>query len=356
MSTQSERIGRLRAAMNDGDLDALLVSGSASVRWLTGYGGSNGLALVTQSRAVLFTDFRYADSVEPLRQELDVEVVDQNLVGAITPRLAQLAGGAVGFESNQLTHAAWSLLGASGAELRPTSMLLENLRAVKSPAEVELLRRASHASDQIYARIADAGLAGRTERAVAHQIGDWCRELGDDASFSAVVAAAENGGRPHAVARDVEIPRGTLVVIDLGVRIDGYHGDCTRTFATGSTEAEHKEVYEVVLSAQQAAKGLIRAGAGCADVHEAAKRVIGDAGYGEFFKHGTGHGVGVEIHEEPRFRDGLGGTLQVGNAVTVEPGIYLPGRFGVRIEDLVVVDADGYETLTGFPTSLLDVG
>ena len=356
MTAQRERIGRLRAAMRDHDLEALLVSGAGSVRWLTGYGGSNGVALVTQARAVLFTDFRYADSVEQLRSELDVEIVDQNLVGALAPQLSDLAGGPVGFESHQLSHAAWTQLGAAGTDLRPTTMLLEHLRAVKSPEEVELLRRASQFSDEIYAKLADDGIAGRTERAVAYQIEDLCRELGDGCSFAPVVAAAENGGRPHAVPRDVEIERGTLVVIDLGVLVQGYHGDCTRTFATGTTETEHKEVYEVVLAAQQGAKGLVRAGASCSDVHAEARRVIGEAGYGDYFKHGTGHGVGVEIHEEPRFRDGLGGTLEVGNVVSVEPGIYLPGRFGVRIEDLAVVTDDGCETLTGFPTSLLDIG
>jgi Xaa-Pro aminopeptidase len=153
----------------------------------------------------------------------------------------------------------------------------------------------------------------------------------------------------------LEIERSTLVVLDLGALVGGYCSDCTRTFATGPSDAQMMDVYETVLAAQEAALALVKPGQDCREVHETARRVIGDRGYGEYFNHGTGHGVGIDIHEEPRFRNGLGGELVAGNVVTVEPGVYLPGRFGVRIEDLVLVTEDGHEVLTHFPKSLLSV-
>ena len=160
---------------------------------------------------------------------------------------------------------------------------------------------------------------------------------------------------PHAVPGGSEIERSTLVVLDLGALVGGYCSDCTRTFATGPSEPQMMDVYETVLAAQEAALALVRPGQDCQEVHETARRVIAERGYGEFFNHGTGHGVGIDMHEEPRFRNGMGGTLAQGNVVTVEPGVYLPERFGVRIEDLVLVTDDGHEVLTQFPKSLLSV-
>jgi Xaa-Pro aminopeptidase len=210
--------------------------------------------------------------------------------------------------------------------------------------------------DAIYAWLSEEGLAGREEREVAWAIEQRCRELGAQGpSFPPIVASGANGALPHAVPGPLEIERSTLVVLDLGALVGSYCSDCTRTFATGPVEAQEMDVYEVVLRAQEAALALVGPGQDCQEVHETARRVIAEGGYGEFFNHGTGHGVGIEMHEEPRFRNGFGGTLAPGNVVTVEPGIYLPGRFGVRIEDLVLVTEDGYEVLTQFPKSLLSV-
>jgi Xaa-Pro aminopeptidase len=233
---------------------------------------------------------------------------------------------------------------------------VEDLRAVKDADEIALIRAGGELCDAIYAWLADEGLAGRAEREVAWAIEQRARDLGADGpSFAPIVASGANGALPHAVPGTTEIERSTLVVLDLGALVDGYCSDCTRTFATGPSEPQMMDVYETVLRAQEAALALVRPGQDCQEVHETARRVIGEAGYGEYFNHGTGHGVGIDMHEEPRFRSGFGGTLEPGNVVTVEPGVYLPGRFGVRIEDLVLVTDDGHEVLTRFPKSLLSV-
>jgi Xaa-Pro aminopeptidase len=359
----ADRVARLRARVTGDGLDALIVTGPGSVRWLTGYGGSNGLCIVTATEQRFLTDFRYGAGVAYLRDAWDVQVVDQNLIGVLGDELPQLVGDArrVGFEATRLTYAHWLALdGAArnaGRELVGTTNLCEDVRAVKSADEIALIRAGAEVNDRVYEWLASEGLDGRAERDWVIAIAERMREFGGDgAAFDAIVASGANGSAPHAVPGPDPIARNTLVVIDLGARVGGYCSDCTRTFATGHTDDAMREVYEVVLQAQEAALALVQPGVSCIDVHEAARRVIADAGYGEYFNHGTGHGVGVEIHEEPRFRSGFGGTLEPGNVVTVEPGVYLPERFGVRIEDLVVVTDDGHDVLSKFPKSLLDVG
>jgi Xaa-Pro aminopeptidase len=307
------------------------------------------------------TDFRYATSVAALAVDWEVEIVQQSLLGEAAKRIPELFGAErIGFESSALSYAAWRELDeaarAAGAELVPCDQVVESLRAVKDADEIALIRAGGELCDAIYAWLADEGLAGRAEREVAWAIEQRARDLGADGpSFAPIVASGANGALPHAVPGTTEIERSTLVVLDLGTLVDGYCSDCTRTFATGPSEPQMMDVYETVLRAQEAALALVRPGQDCQEVHETARRVIGEAGYGEYFNHGTGHGVGIDMHEEPRFRSGFGGTLVPGNVVTVEPGVYLPGRFGVRIEDLVLVTDNGHEVLTRFPKSLLSV-
>jgi Xaa-Pro aminopeptidase len=359
----ADRVVRLRSRLVSDGLDALIVTGPGSVRWLTGYSGSNGLAIITPTEQRFLTDFRYGNGVAHLRDSWDVQVVDQNLIGVIGEQSTEMLGDAkrVGFEATRLTYAHWLVLDqaarASGRELVGTTNLPEEVRAVKAPDEIALIRAGAEINDRVYEWLASEGLDGTSERDWVAAIADKMRELGGDGvAFPALVAAAANGASPHAVAGPEPIARNTLVVLDFGAQVGGYCSDCTRTFATGHTDDAMREVYEVVLSAQEAALALVKPGASCIEVHETARRVITDAGYGDYFNHGTGHGVGVEIHEEPRFRSGFGGHLEPGNVVTVEPGVYLPERFGVRIEDLVVVTEDGHEVLSRFPKSLLDVG
>jgi Xaa-Pro aminopeptidase len=359
----TDRVARLRSRILADGLDALIVTGPGSVRWLTGYGGSNGLCIVTATEQRFLTDFRYGTGVAYLRDSWDVQVVDQNLIGVIGEQATSMLGDArrVAFEATRLTYAHWLTLDeaarANGRELVATTNLPEDVRAVKAPDEIALIRAGAEINDHVYEWLASEGLDGHSERDWVTSIADKMRELGADGpAFPALVASGANGAAPHAVAGSEPIARNTLVVLDLGATVGGYCSDCTRTFATGHTDDAMREVYEVVLSAQEAALALVEPGASCIEVHETARRVIADAGYGDYFNHGTGHGVGIEIHEEPRFRSGFGGRLEPGNVVTIEPGVYLPERFGVRIEDLVVVTEDGHEVLSRFPKSLLDVG
>ena len=354
------RRDRLKAVLAESELAGFLVSSPPNVRYLTGYTGSNGLVcLGTADR--FMTDFRYATSVAPLGEHWVLDIVQQALLTDVAGRFGEVFGAErIGFESSALSYAAWQSLDeaarAAGAELVPCDQVVEDLRAVKDADEIALIRRGGELCDAIYAWLAEQGLAGREEREVAWAIEQRARDLGaEGASFPPVVASGANGALPHAVPGALEIDRSTLVVLDLGALVDGYCSDCTRTFATGPSDAQMMDVYEAVLAAQEAALQLVGPGASCPEVHETARRVIGEAGYGEYFNHGTGHGVGIAIHEEPRFRSGFGGTLEPGNVVTVEPGVYLPGRFGVRIEDLVLVTDDGHEVLTQFPKSLLSV-
>jgi Xaa-Pro aminopeptidase len=351
---------RLQAVLAARGLGGFIVSSPSNVRYLTGYTGSNGLVCLGMASRFM-TDFRYATSVAELAVDWEVEIVQQSLLGDVAKRIPELFGTErIGFESSALTYSAWKALDeaarAAGAELVPCDQIVEDLRAVKDADEVALIRAGAEFCDAIYAWLAEEGLAGRLERDVAWAIEQHARELGAAGpSFPPIVASGANGALPHAVPGTMEIERSTLVVLDLGTLVGGYCSDCTRTFATGPSDPQMMDVYETVLRAQEAALALVRPGQDCQEVHETARRVIGEAGYGEFFNHGTGHGVGIDMHEEPRFRAGFGGTLEPGNVVTVEPGVYLPGRFGVRIEDLVLVTDDGCDVLTKFPKSLLSV-
>ncbi len=242
-------------------------------------------------------------------------------------------------------------------ELVALDGLPERLRAVKQPDEVARIRAATALADAAFERVVAGGIVGRTEREVALALEVEMRRAGARRpSFETIVAAGPRGALPHAQPRDVEIGPGELVVVDWGAEVDGYCSDCTRTVATGELDERAGEVYALVLEAQLAGLGAVRAGAECRAVDSVAREVIDAGGYGERFGHGLGHGVGLDIHEAPALSQSYEGTLEDGNVVTVEPGVYVPGAFGVRIEDLVVARVDGPEVLTAIAKELRVVG
>jgi Xaa-Pro aminopeptidase len=331
--------------------EPLLVTDGVNVRYLTGFESSNCALLVEPGGATtLYTDFRYVEAAGAVE---DVELVQTGRDVART-LAGLLAGRRVGFEASKISFSQWETIGAGGAELVPTRSLVEALRVIKDEGELTAIRRAAAISDIVCEALANERLAGRTEAEVAWWIERAFREHGADAlSFGTIVAAGLNGARPHAHPSDGIIEKGTLVTVDLGCIVDGYCSDCTRTFATGPLSTELTEIYRLVAQAQLDGLAAVRAGARGSDVDAASRTAIAEAGCGESYGHGLGHGVGLEIHEAPTLRPESADVLAAGNVVTVEPGLYLPGVGGCRIEDLVVVTDDGCEILTSFTKDLL---
>jgi Xaa-Pro aminopeptidase len=359
------RVQRLRVALAAAGVDMLLIDDAVDLRYLTGFSGSSGLALVsTEPDGPLrfLTDFRYtAQSEREVSEAFERETVSGELYDAL-PALLGPAPGRLGFDEAKLTvrgHRRLGVLLAGGWEPVPCAGLFEGLRAIKEPREIASIAAACELADEALRRTLEEGLAGRTEREVAFELETRMRRLGAEApSFPSIVAAAEHGALPHAQPRDVEIPADVLVTIDWGCQLEGYCSDCTRTYATGEAIGERqREVYELVLKAQLAGLDAVAAGPTGREVDAAARNVIEEAGEGAHFGHGLGHGVGMEVHEAPRLSRTAGPEpLMEGNVVSVEPGVYLPGMLGVRIEDLVVVRAGGAEALTRLSKALTVIG
>lgn len=352
----SDRVGRLVERLDEAGVDALLVTNLVNLRYLTGYTGSNGLAVVGHELRRFATDFRY---VEQVAVELDPSFeraeVARDLLGAVG-ELVPDGPFRLGFESRHLSVASHErlreLLGEQ-VQLLGVDGLIETMREVKGPEELARIRDAAALADAAFAELLEGGLVGRTERELALELDVAMRRRGAERpSFETIVAAGAHGALPHATPREVEIRRGELVVIDWGAQLEGYCSDCTRTLAAGAVGARAEELYRLVLDAQLAGLAAVRAGVSCRDADSAARAVIDAAGYGERFGHGLGHGVGLEIHEDPRLSQTYEGELKAGNVVTVEPGVYVPGAFGVRIEDLVVVGVDGAEVISGISKEL----
>ena len=352
------RPDRLQQRVTEAGLDALLVTDLVNLRYLTGFTGSNGLAVVGPGVRRFVTDFRYVERAAGEVQGFDVERGEREL-------LASLERGwpdgpfRLGFEDDQMSvrrHARLRELLPARVELVPAGGVVEAVRAVKEPAEVAAIRAAAALADEAYRAVADDGLVGRTEREVAGRLERELLRLGADGpAFPPIVASAERGAMPHAEPQDVAIGRDTLITLDVGARLDGYCSDCTRTWATGTPEQELLDAYDLCLRAQQAALAALRPGMTGREADAVARDLIAGAGLGDRFGHSLGHGVGLEVHEAPRLARTAEGRLVAGHVVTVEPGVYLPGRGGVRIEDLVVVADGGRTVLSGTPKELVTV-
>ena len=354
------RLAALGARLDVLGVDALLVTSRANIRYLTGFGGTNGVVLVGPDGATFLTDFRYTERAAPLEEYMDVRQVERDVMKAACAHLAELAPGArrIGFESAHMTVAQHDRLAAAApAPPVATTGAVERLREVKDADEQEAVRRSAALIEPVLEQVAGAGLVGRSERDVAWSIQEAFHVLGAEGlSFPSIVAAHEHGAQPHAEPGTDVIGPDTFVTIDLGCVLDGYCSDCTRTFATGSVPQRLRDAYDVCLEAQLAAMAAIRPGLSGKDADAVARDIIDRAGFGEHFGHPLGHGVGLEIHEDPRLSAVSAATLEPGMVVTVEPGIYLPGLGGVRIEDLVIVTEDGCERLTGYPKELTTLG
>lgn len=338
---------RLRARLPELGVDAFLVTRLPNVRYLTGFTGSNGQLVVTETETVFFTDSRYQEQSQHQVGEVPTEIYPRSFPPAFAGTCREAGLRRVGFESAGVTYRLYrELTEALDGEVVPVEDEVERLRWAKDPPEVERIARAQELADDAFDRVVSKLSEGMTERQVAFELERHMREAGAERlAFDSIVAFGENAAEPHHGPADRPLRRGDVVKLDFGSVVDGYHSDMTRTVVFGEPPEELAGVYDVVRRAQQAGIDAVRAGVRGADADRAARSVIEDAGYGDRFGHSLGHGVGLEIHEGPTLRSESSDELPQGAVVTVEPGIYLPGVGGVRIEDMVVVQADGARVL-----------
>lgn len=334
-------------------LDApLLVTNLTNVYYLTGFDSSNAALYVEPGGgATLYTDFRYAESARAV-PGVDVQMTKRSMMADVGSRLS----GRVQFEADVLPYLEWERLSSGSAELVPTHGLVDGIRAIKDEEEITKLAKASRIADRGFEALTAETFVGRSEREIAWRLRELLHAHGaDELSFESIVASGENGALPHAHPTDRIVERGTLVTVDWGVRVDGYCSDCTRTVSTGGLSDKLREAYGVCLAAQKRACENIKAGMTGVEADALARELITDSGFGENFGHGLGHGVGLMVHEAPRLSTESTDTLAPGHIVTIEPGIYLTGLGGVRIEDLAVVREDSVDLLTSFPKELIEV-
>jgi Xaa-Pro aminopeptidase len=351
------RADRLRAAMDAAEVPVLLVTNLTNIRYLTGFTGSAALLLVTGDELLFVTDGRYGQQAGDqlgaagVAARIEVENLKQkDLVASGVTRSGSLR---IGLEADAVTWSAQRTYDTTWfprAELVPTTGLVAGLRVVKDDGEIDRLRRAASIADAALAEVRPRLLDRPTEVEFGLELDTAMRRLGaDDVSFETIVASGPNGALPHHRPSDRRVVDGDLVVIDFGALVDGYHSDMTRTVAVGELSETQQRMYDVVLESQAAGVAAVTGGIAAKDVDAACRAVIDAAGWGEAFLHGTGHGVGLDIHEDPRVGQSSTATLVDRCVVTVEPGVYLPAHGGVRIEDTVVVTPDGCLPITLTP-------
>ena len=365
----SDRLARLRPKLAEAGLDALLVTDpvedtfharSANRRYLSGFTGSVGWLLITLEQAFIAVDFRYFEQAERESPDFTLFRTEGSIEKWLGPLLreAGLAGKRLGFQPGDITVSSFQAMKKAidelAAEERPKLLaappLVDEMRAVKEPQELELIQRAVDLGDAAFQAVSQRIEPGWTERQVAWEIEKYARENGAQGmSFETIVAAGPWGAMPHAQPRDRPIEPGQPIVIDMGVRLGGYCSDLTRTIVVGEPDRKFQEIYDIVLTAQLTAEELVQSGMSGEKAHLLAHNVIAEAGYGESFGHGLGHGVGLLVHESPRLARTSTDELKDGMVFSIEPGIYLPDWGGVRIEDMVVLENGKARVLTRAP-------
>lgn len=351
----NKRVESLRQLMKQEEIPAILVTSPYNLRYLTNFTGTTGLALITADRAFFVTDFRYMEQVA--KQVEGYEFVQNKgpIMAEVARLIDELALDEVAFEEDYVSFATYSeLVELFNCDLTPLAGLMESLREVKDDAEVAIMQKAIDIADAAFTHILDYIKVGMTEIQVANELDFYMRSLGaSGVSFDTIVASGLRSAMPHGVASDKVIEQGDMITLDFGCYYQGYVSDMTRTFAIGDPGEKLKEIYQVVLAANEAVIAAAKAGVSGTTLDKIARKVIGDAGYGEAFGHGLGHGIGLEIHEGPAVSKGYTQGYLPGNVITDEPGIYLPGVGGVRIEDDLLITVGGNIVLTHSPKELI---
>ncbi len=354
---QQARRQALRARLAQADLATLLVTKPANVRYLTGFTGSYGAVLLLHDHTLFFTDRRYEQQAARQVEDAELVMAPRDLIGAVIAVISPLDEG-LGFEPGALSWEDGQRLraGLRGRPVVPAPRLVEDLREVKDELELSRMAEAARLGDQALEEVLGKLRPGVTEREVALELEVGMRRHGAaGVAFDPIVAFGEQAAEPHHRPGDRPLRAGDLVTLDFGARVDGYRSDMTRTVVLGRASERQRDLHDLVRRAQAAGLAALRAGVTGAAVDHASREVIVEAGLGHAFGHPTGHGIGLEVYEAPRVRSGANGRIASGTPVTVEPGVYLPGFGGVRIEDLAVVRPDGHEVLTTATKELLEL-
>ena len=350
-----QRLDRLRAALTKAGLDAVLITSVENIRYISGFTSADGVLLVTKQENLLFTDFRYFIQAREQAPDFTLcEVTYASMNGEIEAALVRNECKSCGFEQSNVTVAAFDEYKKMPVEFVPFASELTELRLIKTADEIESLQRAQKIADEAYAKLLTRVHSGMTERQVVAELNYLCSMLGSEGpSFDPIVGSGPNGAMCHAVPCDRKLQNGDLVVVDFGCIYNGYHSDMTRTFGVGNVNDELRCIYDIVLEAQLRALDAVKSGITGKELDAVARDYITEKGYGDCFGHGLGHGFGLEIHEAPRASVAGTQLLQAGMTVTIEPGIYLEGKGGVRIEDCVVITEEGKINLVASPKELV---
>ncbi len=354
MSITSERLGRVRERLAQESLDGFLVTNYVNWRYLSGFKGDAGSLLITGTDAIILTDSRYTEQAEKEAPEFSV-VKTSTDDDALKKALLEKGVWRLGFEKDYVSYSNWEKLKdrLEGVELKGLSGIVEKLRMVKTPDEIAKIAKAQEIADQAFGLLTGAIRIGATELELATEFEFTMRKMGSEGvAFSLIVVSGERSSLPHGVPTTKALEDGDFVTFDFGATHDGYRSDETRTFVMGHLDARHEEIYNVVLRAQVAAVDKVGPGVPAKEIDLTGRRIIEEAGYGEYFGHGIGHGVGLNVHEGPSASRKSEDMLAPGMIITVEPGRYIPGFGGVRIEDLVLVTEDGNRVLSASPKEL----
>ncbi|WP_077329134.1 M24 family metallopeptidase [Virgibacillus siamensis] len=350
-----EKITKLRNQFDDLGIDGMLITNDQNRRYMTGFTGTAGIVLISKSEAKLITDFRYVDQAKTQATDFDVILHKNRTIDEIDKQIASSNITKLGFEENHVTYNTFKTFSETiHAELVPTSKVIENLRLIKSKDEIETIKKAAHIADETFSHIIDYIHPGITEMDVNHELEATMRKLGATSSaFDIIVASGSRSALPHGVASEKVIEKGDMVTLDFGAYYNGYRSDITRTVAVGKPDKELEKVYSIVREAlSRGAEGL-KPNMAASAVDALPRDYITAKGFGSCFGHGAGHGIGLDIHEEPFFSKSSDKLTEPGMVVTIEPGIYIPELGGVRIENDYLVTTDGNETLSQSTTELI---
>ncbi len=352
-----ERVNKLQAQLEENEIDALLVTKRENIRYLSGFTGSSGVIVITSNSASFITDFRYTEQANDQVKGYDIIELDTSLIKSVADVVSRESIKRLGIEQDAMTVGQYRTYEKEvDVQLIETSGIVEKLRLIKDESEIKIMKEAAAIADAAYTHIQTFIRPGRTEREVANELEMFMRSKGaDSSSFDIIVASGLRSALPHGVASDKVIQTGELVTLDFGAYYKGYCSDITRTLAIGPVSDELRQIYDTVLRAQLAGVEGIRAGITGIEADALTRDIIKEAGYGEYFGHSTGHGLGMEVHEAPGLSFRSDTVLEPGMVVTIEPGIYINGVGGCRIEDDVVITEDGCYLLTQSPKELITI-